>query len=271
MSGRNAGIAERMQGAFAINVSDAAASRHQANISEAIRSVDVVAPSRIPRWRMRVPALVAATVVVLPIGAALAAESATPGDVLYPVKRIVEPAVAIFNEDIIAAHRVDELARIVGDPVEFDRIPAAVSDARDAVSTLPPGHELRTEFRAIADRVGRRNAQDRPTTDVPQDEDRSPVDGQSRPAEPYVPPAPDPTEDGRRGDGDVPHTSVPDTTVPGTTDTTVVRHDVPPATSDTRPPPVDEAPRDEPSPVRDHDGSFGDTTTDGTTRPRTDR
>jgi hypothetical protein len=260
-----------MQDAFTINVSDAAAARHKADISRALLSVDAVTPHGVPRWRMRVPALVAAAMVVLPVGAAVAAESATPGDILYPVKRIVEPVVSIFNDDIVAAHRVDELARIVDDPVELDRIPTAVSDARVAVASLPLGHELRSEFRAIADRVGRRGNQDRPTTVVRPESERGPIDDQPEPVDRQVPPVIGHNVDEPEADEGGSHTPPPDTSVPSSPDTTATRDGHPPTTSDTRPPPDEPLPEEEKPPVGDHHETQGDTTTDGTTRSRTDR
>jgi len=183
MSRLGAGTTERLQDAFMITMDAQTAARHDATIAEALRTADVLVVASPSRWRLRIPALVAAAMVVAPVGVAVAADNANPGDVMYPVKRIVEPIVSIFNPDFVASHRVEELAHIVDEPAEIERIPLAVADARDAVSDLPPDHSLRGEFELITDRVPDHRLVDDPVTDVTSDQvppdDEIPTNGRS--------------------------------------------------------------------------------------------
>ena len=136
MSRLDAPTAEKLRDAFTITVDASTSARHGASIEEAIRTVDVPTLSTPSRWRMRVPALVTAAMVIAPVGAAVAAENTNPGDVLYPVKRIVEPIRSLFDSDIAATHRIEELARIVDSPADIDQIPAAVSRSEEHTSEL---------------------------------------------------------------------------------------------------------------------------------------
>ncbi len=183
MSRLGAGTTERLQDSFTITMDERTVALHEAAISEALVAVDVPAPTKLSRWRLRVPALVAAAMDVAPVGAAVAADNANPGDVLYPVKLIVEPIVSIFDTDIVATHRVEELVYIMDQPAEIDRLPAAVSDARGAVSDLPLDHALRNELDAITDRVVVHQVDDVPSTDVTVDRvspnEDAPADGDS--------------------------------------------------------------------------------------------
>lgn len=90
-----------------------------------------------PRRRRWLAGLAAAVVVGLP-AAAVAADGAVPGDVLYPVKRAVEPLVALVDRDVVVEHRIEEaeeLARRGAEPADVDR---AVRDARRAIDEAPP-------------------------------------------------------------------------------------------------------------------------------------
>jgi len=238
MSRLGAGTTERLQDAFVITMDAQTAARHEATIVEALRAADVPVVASPPRWRLRVPALVAAAMVVAPVGAAVAADNANPGDVLYPVKRIVEPIVSIFDSDVVASHRIEELTYIVDEPAEIDRVPAAVSDARDAVSDLPPDHALRGEFDVITDRVPDHRVVDQPVTDVINDQvppkDQTPGDGGTDVDTPT---------DGRPTDG-------------ATTDTTepeIVEHTTTTQGFEERPPPEDPPATDTTLPHTDGD------------------
>ena len=104
------------------------------------------------RWAVTAAALSTALVPV----AAVASESAIPGDLLYPIKRTVERVQLIFDRDIEAEHRVDELVRMVVDipDVDVDVIEAhlaetlavldATSDRADLVERV---HDAIERFR----------------------------------------------------------------------------------------------------------------------------
>ncbi|GMR02084.1 MAG: hypothetical protein BMS9Abin20_0410 [Acidimicrobiia bacterium] len=239
MSRIGAGTTERLQDAFMITMDAQTAARHEATIAEALRAADLPVVASPSRWRLRIPALVAAAMVVAPVGAAVAADNANPGDVLYPVKRIVEPIVSIFDSDVVASHRVEELAHIVDEPAEIDRIPSAVSDARDAISDLPPDHALRGEFDLITDRVPDHRIVDQPVTDVISDE---------------VPPKDDvPGDDG--SDVVTPPDERPtDRATTSTTEPEIVEHTTTTQGSAERPPPEDPPVTDTTLPHADGDG-----------------
>jgi len=244
MSRIDPGTAERLQDAFTITVDASTSARHHAAIADAIRTVGVPPPATPARWRMRIPALVAAAMAVAPVGAAVAAENTNPGDLLYPVKRIVEPIRSIFDSDIAATHRIEELARIVDSPADIDRIPIAVSDARDALFDLPPDSSLRDEFMMITDRVRDHFGSDTPLHDEVSDDvrpmDEAPQDDGSKDVAP---------SDERPDEGEVTDTTV---TEPGEHPTTT-------QVRDQRPAPVDPPDQEtDPSPPDSRGDEGGD-------------
>ena len=212
---------QRMREAFTVEMSAATKQVHEASIGDALATVGgtlVGVPT--PRWRMRVPALAAALLIVLPVGTAFASEGAVPGDLLYPVKRLVEPIRSVVDSDVVAQHRVDELARLLDVPDEAHRLMDAVTDARDAVGDLPPDHDLRATFDRLTDRVtdaapvdvpSHGDAEsdhpqtvtpsDRPSTDAPHDDSQetdrpgtdAPADGTHDDATTTEPPTDDAT------------------------------------------------------------------------------
>ena len=230
--------AERMRTAFTIEMSTATKQVHEASMGDALNTVGGAPVAvRTPRWRLRVPALAAALLIVLPVGTAFASEDAVPGDLLYPIKRLVEPIRSVVDSDVVPQHRVDELARLLDIPDEAHRLTDAVTDARDAVSDLPVGHHLRTDLDRLTDRVtdaatvdvpshddvesdhpetdtpGDRSGTD-PPHDGPQDTDRSgtdaPVDGTYSDTATTDPSADDATTDThQRDDGADSHTEQP--------------------------------------------------------------
>jgi hypothetical protein len=145
---------QRMREAFTVEMSAATKQAHEASIGDALNTAGGPPVGvRTSSWRVRVPALAAALLIVLPVGTAFAAEDAVPGDLLYPVKRLVEPIRSVVDSDVVAQHRVDELAYLLEIPDETHRLTDAVSDARDAVSDLPADHYLRTDLEQLTDRV----------------------------------------------------------------------------------------------------------------------
>ena len=45
--------------------------------------------------------------------AAVASDASLPGDLLYPMKRAVEPIIRLFDGDVIVEHRVEEVAALI--------------------------------------------------------------------------------------------------------------------------------------------------------------
>ncbi len=154
MSDLAADTKERMRSALTIEMTGATRRAHQASISVALSTAGATTRGIVTRRRrVRMPALVAGLMIVLPLGSAIASESAVPGDLLYPIKRLVEPIRSVVDSDIAAEHRVKELAHLIDSPASSRRVADAVSDARDAVSELPPDHQLRTDLDRLTDRA----------------------------------------------------------------------------------------------------------------------
>ena len=66
--------------------------------------------------------------------AAIAADDAVPGDLLYPVKRAVEPIVQLFDRDVVAEHRVEELEGLIDREADEAEIEQRIVIARDAAA-----------------------------------------------------------------------------------------------------------------------------------------
>ena len=154
MSRLSGDTAERMRTAFTVEMSAATKQVHEGSIGTALNAVGSTPVGvRAPRWRVRVPALAAALLIVLPVGTAFASEGAVPGDLLYPIKLLVEPIRSVVDSDVVPRHRVGELAQLMDIPNEAHRLTDAVTDARDAVSDLAADHPLRTDLDRLTDRV----------------------------------------------------------------------------------------------------------------------
>lgn len=111
--------------------------------------------------RRAVVTLVAATVTVLPVGVAAAAQGAVPGDVLYPVKLATERVQRLVDRDVASRHRVEELEVLLERRAGTERhrrpsdteLRNAHDRARDAVRTASPPVVSRFERAASRLRV----------------------------------------------------------------------------------------------------------------------
>jgi hypothetical protein len=150
--------------------------------------------SRAGRGRRWTLGVVVAMLLAGPV-AAVAGDRAVPGDLLYPVKHVLEPIVRLFDEDVVAEHRVEEVGELVrrgsGDAVIEEQVTAA----RDALADTD-APELERELDRIVDRwsVDRQSAEPgvtdaiRSTTTVPGDASRrEPTDLEERPTDPPPP------------------------------------------------------------------------------------
>ena len=96
-------------------------------IVAALDQIPESGPAVVPRWKTawrRWAVSVAALGTALVPVAAIASDSAVPGDLLYPVKLTVERIQIIFDRDIDAEHRVSELENLIdrqADPLVIER------------------------------------------------------------------------------------------------------------------------------------------------------
>lgn len=123
---------------FQIEVDGPTRDAHLDTIERALREVVV---RRRPKWPL---AAVVAALIAGPV-AAIASDSAVPGDALYPVKLIVEPALRLFDTDVVARNRVDEVRvlidrvsdeAVIVDSILVARAELAATDAPDASREL---------------------------------------------------------------------------------------------------------------------------------------
>lgn len=121
--------------ALRLDVDEEVREAHLGAITAALRS----APSRrARRWPL---AVVVATLIAGPV-TAIASESAVPGDLLYPVKLIIEPVVAIFDREVAAHHRVDEVRQLIDRDSDDDLIVDSIDEARTELAVVDsPGAE----------------------------------------------------------------------------------------------------------------------------------
>ena len=87
--------------------------------------------------RGRVLALAVVLVPLVPV-MALAAENTVPGDLLYPIKRAVEPIVQVFDSDAPAQRRVREVEVLFERDATDEVIVRHVEVARDVVTNRHP-------------------------------------------------------------------------------------------------------------------------------------
>ena len=207
-------ITTRMQ-ALRIDVDPDVEERHLASVLRELRFMpDVPVALPVPRRaKRRLVVTVAAAFALLLPAAALAAEDAVPGDVLYPVKQSTEWVRSLVDPGIGQQHRVRELEIVIdrGAPSEVvtDRFDASV----DAVEGQDPELVRRVE-------AARQTVRDRYGVDL---EPSSPRPGsQDSPRDPDTggDPDPGPGTQQRNGDGAIGGSSPTTTSAPSTTTST---------------------------------------------------
>lgn len=112
-------------------------------------SAEIDSHAHRPFSSRRLLAIALALLVVFPV-AALASDSAVPGDVLYPVKRLVEPVIGIFDRDLAATHRVEELEQLVADQAPSDVVQDSLGRA---TAVVDPTSDLWDRLDTVRDRV----------------------------------------------------------------------------------------------------------------------
>lgn len=133
-------LGNRLRETIWVPMSDDAKASHLAAIEAALEA----APVRPPTVRRRLVTIaVAAALLILPAGIAVAAEGTLPGDVLYPIKRVTETMRAWIDSDVAAEHRVEELEELVERDAPVAAIEEQLERARIEVDRLSADHELR--------------------------------------------------------------------------------------------------------------------------------
>ena len=149
-------LTQRMRAASeAIQMSESSQARHLEAISAALSSVDATSDADVvalsatgaSRRRRRIVASVVAAAVIAPAGLAAASEGSVPGDALYPVKQISERVLVIFDSDVIAQHRIEEI-EVLEAAGRFDA--ELYDDARTALTELGEDHALWQRLAAAA-------------------------------------------------------------------------------------------------------------------------
>jgi hypothetical protein len=105
---------------------------------------------RAPR---RVVLALAALLVIIPL-ASLAAESSVPGEVLHPIKRLVEPLRIVLDRDVVARHRVEELEVLIARKAPPALIDRSVRAAQSAVADRPLLRPRLEQALALLDQAG---------------------------------------------------------------------------------------------------------------------
>lgn len=146
------GLGRRLRALADHHVPDATRQQHLAAIDAELARHHTGAPADASRdpgrlWRRRtrrwVAGVAAATALFVPAGAAVAAsQGALPGHALYPVKQLTEPVRGVFDTDVAARHRLDELEALRARGASPESLQSAADAAQRAVAGLPDDHWL---------------------------------------------------------------------------------------------------------------------------------
>ncbi len=160
-----------------VTIPDRLRERHLAAIRRELASPPVGA-ARGVSWFVRHRAALAwltTGITAMPV-AAVASQDSLPGEVLYPVKRVVEVVAEPFFPRIQAVHRVEELERLAEAGVEDDVIEQALEAARAAIAATG-ADDLAPRLEEIAEGVLGDDGEDDPvgsttTTVLDEEEER---------------------------------------------------------------------------------------------------
>lgn len=153
---------ERLSSAYRVEIDENTKTRHLAEMGAALKSAP---PKPVPIGftvrRSLAGALAAMFVVAAPVGMAVAAEDAIPGDILYPVKQATERVRAVFDDDVEATHRVEEVERLVFLRAPRAAITRAVERAEIATSELAERGSLESRLESARRRLQEQDEQER--------------------------------------------------------------------------------------------------------------
>lgn len=145
--------------AFRVEVDGQTRGTHLATIDRALRETSV---RRRSKWPL---AAVVAAVIAGPV-AAIASVSAVPGEALYPVKLIVEPALQLFDTDVVARNRVDEVRVLIERESDEAVIIVSIDVARAELAETDAPDASRELDRLVSDWVSDKAGSEDPPSDV---------------------------------------------------------------------------------------------------------
>ncbi|MGB5380784.1 MAG: hypothetical protein WBO25_07255 [Acidimicrobiia bacterium] len=153
---------KRLSAAYRAEVDEVTKERHIAEMSAVIRTAPPAPISTRHALRSRAAGAVAAVLIVAaPVGMAVAAEDAVPGEFLYPLKQVTERVRALVDDDIAATHRVEEAERLVVRGAPIPEITRAVERAQVATSDLVDDGTLGPRLESIRERLRQQDDEER--------------------------------------------------------------------------------------------------------------
>ena len=146
--------------AYQTEVDEGVRERHLAQMGEALRAAPTTAtPTRLGIRRRLATALATHTIVVVPVGAAVAAEGSVPGEGLYPVKQVTERMRGWIDHDLVATHRVEELEVLLDRDADDGLIAETADRATVAVAELDEPGDLAPRLDQAQQRIRLRTRQ----------------------------------------------------------------------------------------------------------------
>jgi len=153
---------ERLSSAYRVEVAEDTKTRHIAEMGAALKSAPPApVPTGFALRRRLAGALAAVFVVVAPVGMAVAAEDSVPGDVLYPMKQVTERVRAVFDDEVEATHRIEEVERLVFLRAPRAAITRAVERAEAATSELADRSTLGSRLESARRRLQEQDEEQR--------------------------------------------------------------------------------------------------------------
>ncbi len=194
---------ERLSSAYRVEVTEDTKSRHIAEMGAALKSAPrTPVPAGFALRRRLAGALAAVFVVAAPVGMAVAAEDAVPGDILYPMKQATERVRAVFEDEVEATHRIEEVERLVFLRAPRSAITRAVERAEAATSELADRSTLGSRLESARRRLQLQDEEQRREREAAESRSREqePTDRQGE-EERQQGDEPDPGRAGESGEG----------------------------------------------------------------------
>ncbi len=190
---------QRLRDELTHEVSPEVRGRHLAAASAA-RDLEPLAPASASgiRWlsgaRRRV-AVGAAAFGLIAVPAGAMAQDALPGDALYPVKLALEPVQALFDDDVVATHRADEVHELLdAGESPSESLERVLVRAEEALAESSASENARARVAEACERFEAKRAEQAERGERPDTPAGPPTDA------PAGPPSDASSERGRSGD-----------------------------------------------------------------------